>query len=82
MKKKLLNALRVRLEYRGYKFGPVSNPFDDRFCIAVKNPDGKSRVVFIDENETDYDMIAQVLDSDKDATEITKLPPVPGSEDD
>ena len=70
MKKKLLNVLRVRMGWLGYEFGQVTNPFEDRFCIAVKNPDGKSRVVFLGESSNDYDAIAEQLHESENATEL------------
>ena len=70
MKRKLLNALRVRMGWLGYEFGQVTNPFESRFCIAVKNPDGKSRVVFIETENPDYDGVASYLHHYPETTEI------------
>lgn len=71
MKRKLLNALKVRMGWLGYEFGPVSNPFETRFCIAVQNPDGSNRIVFIDENENNYDAIAGCLFENADLTNVS-----------
>lgn len=69
-RQRLLNALRVRMGWLGYQFGHVMNPFESRFCLAVKNPDGKARMVFIDRRDTDYDVIAEALHRMPDLTEI------------
>lgn len=70
-KRKLLSALKVRMGWLGYEFGQVTNPFESRFCIAVKNPDGMSRVVFMNESVTDYDAVAAELHESQNATDLT-----------
>lgn len=73
-KRKLLNALRMRMSWFGYEFSDVSHPFDDRFCVAIQRPDKKIMTVYIDSDETDYDVIVNLIHDDPEITEIRNDP--------
>lgn len=62
MKKKLLNALRVRMTWRKYQIGIVTCPFDDQFHVAVVNPEGNIIDVYTPKDYDDYDAIAIAID--------------------
>ena len=63
MKKKLLNALRVRMGWQGYKVGIVTCPFDDQFHVAVVNRKGDLIDVYVPQDYADYDSIAKAIEA-------------------
>jgi len=78
MKRKLLNALRARLGYRGYTIGAVSQPFNESLCVAIKRPDGAIQTVYVNQDNTDYDSIANVI---SEYTEMSIVINVEGTPD-